>query len=175
MANVETERPAEDPKTCQTQWMWGKKRRSRPFCVGPKSRTISSAELRWLCEEQGRGFEEDFEEDRGSPSSSRLSVLSSLSICSSIDSSSDSSPAESRLPRCMLTSRLRRRILLMKISVRYASTHNCVCDDCKAAFSLTTPVNTVQKHPTHEEINATLTHKFTMMEFLFHSPLLPRD
>lgn len=105
------------------------KRRSRPFLEGPKSRTMSSAESRWLCEEQGRELEEDLEEERGSPSSSRLSVLSSLSICSSIDSSSDSSPAESRLPRCMLTSRLRRRTLLIKVSVRCASVHNCVCDD----------------------------------------------
>lgn len=101
----------------------GEKSRSRPFCVGPKSRTMSSAELRWLCEELGRGFEEDLEEDSGSPSSSRLSVLSSLSICSSMDSSSDSSPAESRLPRCMLTSRLRRSILVMKVRVRYVSIH----------------------------------------------------
>lgn len=132
MANVETERASSGPKALHLSNTVdvGKKNGSRPFCVGPKSRTMSSAELRWLCEEQGRGFEEDLDEDRGSPSSSRLSVLSSLSICSSIDSSSDSSPAESRLPRCMLTSRLRRRILLMKVSVRYASTHNCVHDDC---------------------------------------------
>lgn len=41
--------------------------------------------------------------------SGRLSLLSSLSISSSIHSSSDSSPAESRVLRLTLTSRLRRR------------------------------------------------------------------
>lgn len=45
----------------------------------------------------------------GSVRSGRLSLLSSLSICSSIHSSSDSSPAESRVLRLTLTSRLRRR------------------------------------------------------------------
>lgn len=155
----------EQPRTSPVKYSECKnKRRSRPFLEGPKSRTMSSAESRWLCEEQVRELEEDLEEERGSPSSSRLSVLSSLSICSSIDSSSDSSPAESRLPRCMLTSRLRRRTLLIKVSVRCASVHNCVCDDRPAASS------------TLRSIPETLTHKSiaygTLLLFTFTSSRL---
>lgn len=82
---------------------------SLPLGEGPKSRTMRFAESNWLWEGLGLGFEEDLEEERGSPSSSRLSVLSSLSICSSTHSSSDSSPAEPRLLRHMLTSRLWRK------------------------------------------------------------------
>ena len=80
-----------------------------PLGEGPKSRTMSFVESKWLRVSVGRELEDDLEEERGSPSSSRLSVLSSLSICSSTQSSSDSSPAEPLLLRRMLTSRLRRK------------------------------------------------------------------
>ncbi len=55
----------------------------------------------------------------GSVRSGRLSLLSSLSICSSIHSSSDSSPAESRVLRLTLASRLRRSALNTQTLVKH--------------------------------------------------------